>query len=85
MRLLDLFCGVGGCAMGYHLAGFEVTGIDIASQPNYPFRYCRADAIDVLEDTEYLRSFDLVHGSPPCQPYSVTRGLARHSRPILIE
>ena len=27
-RLLDLFCGAGGCAMGYHRAGFEVVGID---------------------------------------------------------
>ena len=24
MRLLDLFCGAGGAAMGYHRAGFEV-------------------------------------------------------------
>ena len=23
-RLLDLFCGAGGAAMGYHRAGFEV-------------------------------------------------------------
>jgi len=29
-RLLDLFCGAGGAAMGYHRAGFDVTGVDIA-------------------------------------------------------
>lgn len=28
-RLLDLFCGAGGCSMGYHRAGFEVVGVDI--------------------------------------------------------
>ena len=28
-RLLDLFCGAGGAAMGYYQAGFEVVGIDI--------------------------------------------------------
>ena len=28
MRLLDLFSGGGGAAMGYHHAGFEVVGID---------------------------------------------------------
>lgn len=28
-RLLDLFCGAGGAAMGYHRAGFEVVGVDI--------------------------------------------------------
>ena len=29
MRLLDLFCGAGGAAMGYSRAGFEVVGVDI--------------------------------------------------------
>ena len=32
-RLLDLFCGAGGAAMGYHRAGFEVYGVDIAAPP----------------------------------------------------
>ena len=28
-RLLDLFCGAGGCSVGYYRAGFEVVGVDI--------------------------------------------------------
>lgn len=28
-RLLDLYCCAGGAAMGYHRAGFDVTGVDI--------------------------------------------------------
>jgi DNA (cytosine-5)-methyltransferase 1 len=27
-RLLDLFCGAGGAAMGYSRAGFEVVGVE---------------------------------------------------------
>ena len=27
-RLLDLFCGAGGCSVGYSRAGFDVVGVD---------------------------------------------------------
>lgn len=74
-KLLDLFCGAGGAAMGYHLAGFEVVGVDIAPQPHYPFTFIQADALEVLQDSMFLAQFDAFHASPPCQEYSVSRFL----------
>lgn len=64
-RLLDLFCCAGGAAEGYRRAGFEVVGVDIAPQPEYPFEFHRGDAIEFL--TSYGAEFDVVHASPPCQ------------------
>ena len=72
-RLLDLFCGAGGAAMGYHRAGFEVVGVDIKPQPHYPFTFVQADALEYV--AEHGREFDAIHASPPCQAYSALRSL----------
>jgi DNA (cytosine-5)-methyltransferase 1 len=82
-RLLDLFCGAGGAAMGYSRAGFEVVGVDIKPQPRYPFEFIRGDVLEVLrnglmhswhfgpsDERNYGRWFDAIHASPPCQRYS---------------
>jgi len=74
MKLLDLFCGAGGASMGYHLAGFEVTGIDIKHGKRYPFEYIRGDVRDYFHK-EFLSQFDVIHASPPCQTHSITKNL----------
>jgi DNA (cytosine-5)-methyltransferase 1 len=70
-RLLDLFCGAGGAAMGYHRAGFEVVGVDINPQPHYPFEFFRGDALEVLGHVvdHDGGGWDAVHASPPCQAW----------------
>jgi DNA (cytosine-5)-methyltransferase 1 len=79
-RLLDLFCGAGGAAMGYHRAGFEVVGVDIKPQPRYPFEFHQGDAVDVLESIRdggqwyyEIGDPDAIHASPPCQRWTRSR------------
>lgn len=74
-RLLDLFCGAGGAAVGYHRAGFDVVGVDIKAQPSYPFEFVQADALELLANESWVYDeFAAVHASPPCQAFSsITR------------
>lgn len=69
-RLLDLFCGAGGAAMGYHRAGFDVVGVD-HSLLNYPFRFFQWDALDFLRVN--AQQFHAIHASPPCQSFTAYR------------
>lgn len=71
MRLLDLFCGAGGASVGYSRAGFEVVGVDIRPQPNYPFEFIQADAMTFL----VREPFDAIHASPPCQAFTSLNGM----------
>lgn len=67
-KLLDLFCGAGGAGKGYQDAGFDVTGVDIAPQQDYPGTFIQADALAYL--AAHGHEFDAIHASPPCQASS---------------
>ena len=93
-RLLDLFCGAGGCSVGYERAGFDVVGVDIKLQPRYPFEFHRADALHALRcllkggavGRWRLNDFDAIHASPPCPRYSDITGVSgnRDDHPDMI-
>jgi len=73
-RLLDLFCGAGGAAMGYARAGFEVVGVDLNPQKRYPFGFYQENALQVLSALPRMGwGIDAIHASPPCQAYSITK------------
>lgn len=72
-KLLDLFCGAGGAGRGYIDAGFDVTGVDIEAQPDYPGTFIQGDAIAYL--AAHGHEYDAIHASPPCQASSaLTKG-----------
>lgn len=71
--LLDLFCGAGGAALGYHRAGFDVIGVDIVPQPNYRFEFIHEDALYVARELVEDYRPDAIHASPPCQSFTAYR------------
>lgn len=86
-RLLDLFCCEGGASMGYHRAGFDVTGVDLKDRSKgYPFEFHQGDALLFL--AEHADEFDAFAASPPCQRFSPSVHIhpgAAETHPDLIE
>lgn len=81
LRALDLFCGAGGASMGLHRAGFEVVGVDIKPQPNYPFEFHHAD----VRTFRGLRRFDFIWAGPPCQKYTRAQRIRKNEHPDLVD
>ena len=75
MKILDLYCKAGGAAAGYARAGFEVVGVDIVDQPNYPYKFIKMDAIEFLK-TQDILEYDAIHASPPCQAHTRAKFLS---------
>ncbi len=80
--VLDLFCCEGGAAEGYRQAGARrIVGVDSKAQRHYRFGFLRADVLSL--DLRFLRQFDLIHASPPCQfGTALNNDKARHANLI---
>lgn len=57
-------------------------GIDIAPQPRYPYHFLQGNALD--QSVEFLRTFDFVWASPPCQRYSALNYVNKNPHPDLV-
>ena len=66
MKVLDLFCGLGGWGDAFRRRGHDVVGVDIEAKFNPTV------CADILTlDVTALGAFDVVLASPPCEAFSV--------------
>ena len=87
LAILDVYCGIGGITLGLIQAGNDVWGVD--SNPDLEEDYMKtgaqgficADALEVLEDKNFMSRFDGTTLSPPCQ----NRSFMSNCRPGLAD
>jgi hypothetical protein len=70
LRVLDLFCGMGGWSIPFIEDGDEVWGIDIKDY-GYPGKLIQSDIREL--DGYGFSDMDLIIGSPPCNEFSIAR------------
>ena len=66
MKILELFCGLGGWSKGFHdiFPDAEFYGVDIKNY-GYPYNFIQAD----LNDWEPKEKYDIILASPPCTEF----------------
>jgi DNA (cytosine-5)-methyltransferase 1 len=88
--LVDLYCGAGGASKGYANAGWDVLGVDLYPQKNYPYEFIQMDALAFLDAWLMAdmggdgRKIDGFHASPPCQAFSWAQRVRAREHPDLI-
>lgn len=82
MKIIDLFCGIGGLSLGFEQAGFKVvSAIDMWSDAIKTYNHNRTDKVAKVETVEQFNEEDLpklvkehhitgIIGGPPCQGFS---------------
>jgi len=79
MKVLDLFCGMGGFSIGFHREGFECYGLDNVDV-GYPYELIKQDIRDYQPNGE---RFDVVVASPPCNEFSRLRLAPTPRKPFI--
>lgn len=82
MKIIDLFCGIGGLSLGFEQAGFEViSAVDMWKDAIVTYNHNRKNKVAKVETVEEFNAKELpeliqrVHitgiiGGPPCQGFS---------------
>ena len=76
MKVIDLYAGVGGWAVGFKLAGFEITKSYEWWQPAADTHHANSSSEVIVENIRHLdiaslpKNIDIVIGSPPCTQFS---------------
>jgi site-specific DNA-cytosine methylase len=71
MRMLDLFAGRLGWSKSFLERGWDVVAVDLTIPPDIP-EGCTFTQTDVMAlSSTYIRTFDFVCASSPCEEFSV--------------
>lgn len=73
IKVLDLFAGCGGLALGFESMGFRTYGYEMNKQACESYNYnLNGNCMEVklTVDTEFPKA-DVIIGGPPCQPFSL--------------
>lgn len=73
IKVLDLFAGCGGLALGFESAGFVTYGYEMNKQACESYNYNLTGScteVKLTVDTEFPEA-DVIIGGPPCQPFSL--------------
>jgi hypothetical protein len=69
VRMIDLFCGLGGATKGFMAEGWECIGYDLYPQPKYLGTFVQQDILNMTASD--LSDADFIWCSSPCEQFSV--------------